>query len=158
MNDPRTEISDLKLERWIGKATAGLPPRPAPATLEGRVLAAISSTGISPVRAQGFAAWPGAVRWLVLAALTAIAAAVLIALGGAGPDRTDWLRTLAPRGWAALWEALRAAREAAGGASALLVRSIPGTWWSLAAAAFACWYAGVIGLGLTAYRLLRTRE
>jgi hypothetical protein len=158
MNDPRTDATDLNLERLIGKATAGLPPRPAPATLEGRVLAAISSAGISPVRSQGFAAWPGAVRWLVLAALTAIAAAVLIALGEAGPDGTAWVRTLAPRGWAALWEALRATWEAAGGALALLGRSIPGTWWYLAAAAFACWYAGVIGLGLTAYRLLRTRE
>lgn len=158
MNDPRTDATALKLERLIGKTTAGLPPRPAPATLEGRVLAAIAGAGISPVRAQGFAAWPVAVRWLVLAVLTAIAAAVLIALGGAGPDGTAWVRTFVPRGWTAIWEALRATWEAAGGALALVGRSIPGTWWYLAAVAFACWYAGVIGLGLTAYRLLRARE
>ena len=97
-------------------------------------------------------------RWSVLPALTVTAAAVLIVLSGAGPDGTAWVRTLVPRGWTALWEALRATSEASGGALALLGRSVPGTWWYLAAVAFACWYAGVIGLGLTAYRLLRTRE
>ncbi|MFM8336245.1 MAG: hypothetical protein ACKODK_11840 [Opitutaceae bacterium] len=158
MNDSRTDSTDVKLERLIGKATAGLPTRTAPASLEGRVLAAIASAGTSPVRAQGFAVWPVAVRWLVLSALTAIAAAVLIALSDAGPDGTAWVRTLVPRGGTALWEALRATWEASGGALALLGRSIPATWWYLAAAAFACWYAGVIGLGLTAYRLLRTRD
>ena len=158
MTDPRTDSTDVKLERMIGKATAGLPARPAPASLEGRVLATIASAGTSSVRAHGFAAWPVAVRWLVLAALTSLAASVLIALSGAGPDWTAWMRTLAPRGWTALWEALRATWEASGGALVLLGRSIPETWWYLAAVAFAGWYAGVIGLGLTAYRLLRTRD
>jgi hypothetical protein len=158
MNDPRFESSELKLERLITGVVAGLPPRPAPAAIERRVLAAIASAGTLPARAQGFAAWPVAMRWSVLPALTVTAAAVLIVLSGAGPDGTAWVRTLVPRGWTALWEALRATSEASGGALALLGRSVPGTWWYLAAVAFACWYAGVIGLGLTAYRLLRTRE
>ena len=158
MNDPRTESAELKLERLITGVVAGLPPRPAPAAIERRVLAAIASAGTLPARAQGFAAWPVAMRWSVLPALTVFSVALLIASGNAERDATDLVRALVPGGLTALWDALRATGEAAGGALALLGRSVPGSWWYGALAAFACWYAGVVGLGLTAYRLLRARD
>lgn len=146
------------MERLIALTVAGLPARPAPVTLEGRVLAAIAGGSPQLALAQGFAAWPAPVRWLVLPALTVFAAALLIALGGAGRHTADLVRAFVPGGWTALWDALRATMEAAGGVMAQLGRSVPGSWWYVALAAFACWYASVVGLGLTAYRLLRTRK
>ena len=158
MNDPRTESAELKLERLITGVVAGLPQRPAPAALERRVLAAIPDGDAHLGRAQGFAAWPMPARWLAMPALTVFSVALLIVSGNAERDATDLVRALVPGGLTALWEALRATWEATGGAVALLGRSVPGSWWYGALAAFACWYAGVVGLGLTAYRLLRTRE
>lgn len=158
MTDPRAESSELKLERLITGVATGLPSRPAPATLEGRVLAAMSALDARSVRAQGFAAWPTPARWLALPALTVFAVGLVTALGGARLESAGAVRALIPGGLTALWDALRATWEAAGGATALLVRSVPGTWWYGALAAFACWYAGVVGLSLTAYRLSRTRE
>ena len=73
MNDPRTESAELKLERLITGVVAGLPPRPAPAALERRVLAAIPDGDAHLGRAQGFAAWPMPARWLAMpAAIPAI--------------------------------------------------------------------------------------
>lgn len=158
MSDPRFESSELKLERLITGVVAGLPPRPAPAAIERRVLAAISEGDAHEMRTQGFAAWPMPARWLALPALTVFSVALLIASANAERDATDLVRALVPGGLTALWDALRATGEAAGGALALLGRSVPGSWWYGALAAFTCWYAGVVGLGLTAYRLLRARD
>jgi hypothetical protein len=158
MNKTVHETPEQKMERLIALTVAGLPARPAPVTLEGRVLAAIAEGNPHFARAQGFAAWPSPVRWLALPALTIFAAALLIALGGAGRDTAGLVRAFVPVGWTALWDALRATMEAAGGAMAQLWRSVPGSWWYVALAVFVCWYASVVGLGLTAYRLLRTRK
>ena len=157
MNDHRTESSELKLERLISGVVAGLPTRRAPLTLEGRVLAAISEGNTPLARVQGFASWPAPLRWLAFPALTAVAAGLMLMAGGAGRDTADLARALVPGGWTALWDALRATVEAAGGAMALLGSSLPGSWWYVALAVLACWYAGVVGLGFAAYRLLRTR-
>jgi hypothetical protein len=94
---------------------------------------------------------------LAFPALTAVAAGLMLMVGGAGRDTADLARALVPGGWTALWDALRATVEAAGGAMALLGSSLPGSWWYVALAVLACWYAGVVGLGFAAYRLLRTR-
>ena len=84
MNDHRTESSELKLERLISGVVAGLPTRRAPLTLEGRVLAAISEGNTPLARAQGFASWPAPLRWLAFPALTAVAAGLMLMVGGAG--------------------------------------------------------------------------
>ena len=136
-NPPETD----PLEQAVRRAVAGLPPRRAPSTLEVRVRAAIAAREAGVRETRGFAAWPAPVRWLALSFLVAVAAWVVAALGG------DAARGTLPAG-----------SQALAGAAAMLIRAVPASWWYAALLAFAVWYAGVVGLGLTAYRLLRARD
>lgn len=142
------------LEPAIRRLVAGLPPRPAPPTLEARVLAAIAAR---PWWSRGFASWPAPARWLGLPLLAGVAAAVLLGFGGgAGVELLP--RPELPALVATGRDVFHAVSPAVSGVAAMLTRSVPVSWGYAALLAFAVWYAGVVGLGLTAYRLLRTRD
>lgn len=157
MNPPPTPPANDPLESTIRRAVAGLPLRPAPATLESRVLAAIAAMESQPWWRRGLPAWPAPARWLGLPLLGGIAAAVLLVLGG-GAAAEILPRPELPAFMATAWDVCRAVSQALAGVVAMLTRSVPVSWWYAALFAFAVWYAGVVGLGLTAYRLLRTRD
>jgi hypothetical protein len=152
-NPPETD----PLEESIRRAVAGLPARRAPATLEGRVLAAIAARGAPAGEARGFAAWPAPARWLGLPILAGVAAGVVAVLGG--DSAAELLSKFGlPSFLGAGWDAFLFASRAVAAVAAMLTRAVPASWWYAALLAFAVWYAGVVGLGLTAYRLLRARE
>lgn len=156
MNQPPTPPVNDPLENAIRRVVAGLPPRPAPSTLEVRVLAAIAAREAQPSQVRGFAAWPAPARWLALPSLAGVAAAVLTAFNGDAAGLFSLIG--APSLPGAAWDALHAAVQAVAGAVAMLVRAVPASWWYAALIAFAVWYAGLVGIGLTAYRLLRARD
>jgi hypothetical protein len=94
---------------------------------------------------------------LTLPVLAGVAAGVVL-VTGSGPGGELLSRLGLSSDVRAAWEALCAGSQALTGVLAMLVRTVPSSWWYTAVLGCAVWYAGVVALGLTAYRLLRTRD
>jgi hypothetical protein len=130
-----------QLERVLGDAMRGLPARPAPHTLESRVLVELARRASQPWWRRSFGHWPAFARvgWMT-------ACGVLIGITLLGGSWTtpvsSWIRHAA------------AVTGMVGNLVASLVDAFPATWLlpGLAAAAFL--YAFLFGLGAAAYRLL----
>ncbi|MBI5382233.1 MAG: hypothetical protein HZA31_10070 [Opitutae bacterium] len=144
-----TPRDDQKLEQFIHQALRSVPPRPAPRSLETRVLAAIAARQALPWWRQSFARWPLPARAAFLAlALALVAAIAWLSLAGSELALPAIREMLAPLAH------LRVALEAVADIFALLFRSIPTLWLYSAAATVAALYAALFGLGATAYRTL----
>lgn len=140
-------------ERQLHATLKSLPDRRAPASLEGRVLAAIATREARPWWHKSYQHWPAAVR-IAFLVLSATLAAVLIAAGAmviAGVEPA----TAQPVAEALDWFAqLRAFGATASELTGRLFPSISSTWMYVALGAIGLLYATLIGLGATAYRLL----
>lgn len=148
------KLSPEELEQLIHRELRALPPRRAPRSLEGRVLAALEHRASLPWWHQSWSYWPAAVRAAFLAFATGISTAAVVAV------------TLFSRGASA--EALSAqvgqrlqifSQLYAAGAwvADLTVRSfgaIPSLWLYGALAAIVALYATFFGLGAVAYRTI----
>lgn len=145
------------LENFVHRTLRELPARPAPRTLELRVLAEIERRAALPWWRQSYAHWPVAARGAFLG-LSALAAAALIAglfLVVRQPEATLAIGALSQQlGGLRVLQSLGdvAAQTVAG-----VIRAIP-SWWLYGGLAFigAC-YATVIGVGAAAYRALSQR-
>ena len=77
-------MKDPDLENFIHQTLRSLPDRPAPRSLESRVLAAIEARAALPWWKQSFAQWPVAARFVWLYGIIAVVAgsyAMLFSLG-----------------------------------------------------------------------------
>lgn len=142
------------LEQQIHQTLRTLPPRRAPASLEGRVLAAIAQREARPWWQKQFAHWPVGVRlgFLVLATAVAVGAVGLSipAASGVGLEALSsrvqpLIDTLA---------SLRVALTAVGEVAGALLPDLSTPWLYAIGAAFVALYLTLFGLGATAYRLL----
>ena len=136
-----------KLEHLITRALRDQPPRRAPDTLAGRVLAQVELRATSPWR-RGFAHWPIAARLAFLAASAGfVKAGLVIAAWLTDPlDPTTRVVDLPPQ---LTWiQALLVV-------TATLFRSVPSLWLHAGIAVLAITYAALFGIGATAYRTLR---
>ena len=145
------------LENIIDRAFRDFPERPAPRTLEMRVLAEIERRAALPWWRQSYAHWPVAARGAFLA-LCALAAAALIAgllFLVRQPEATLITGAITRRVSGLL--VLRSLAEAASQTINGVIRAIP-SWWLFGGLALigAC-YATVIGVGAAAYRALSRR-
>jgi hypothetical protein len=144
--------SELALERLIDRTLRQLPSRPAPPTLEARVLRELARRAALPWWRQSFAYWPSAAR--------AVFASTCIALGGIA---------LAAGGWAAgEVNALHASSAlsapsarplltllgALGDLAVSLAHVVPAQWLYDGIAASVALYAALFGLAIAAYRTL----
>ncbi|HVW21991.1 MAG TPA: hypothetical protein VHC86_12325 [Opitutaceae bacterium] len=131
------------MEDFTRRNLRGLPPRPAPAALEGRVRARIEA---APRRRSALR--PAAVVLSVAAAAAFVAVPALVARHGGAGSVFDLLagRFSAVAVLQALWTGLSEAVQGT-------CESLPRAWcaWGLAAVALA--YAALAGLGTAAYRL-----
>jgi len=130
-----------RLEQLLGDTMRGLPARPAPRTLESRVLGELARRVSQPWWRRSFGHWPAFARvgWV-----TACGALIGITLLG-GPWTAvmgSWIRQAA------------AMTGTVGNLGASLVDAIPATWLLPGLAAAAVLYAFLFGLGAAAYRLL----
>jgi hypothetical protein len=139
-----------RLERLLRDTMRGLPARPAPHTLESRVLGELASRAAQPWWRRSFGHWPAVARvgWAtVCGALIGITllegpwTSALGSLQGAG-SMGSWI-----------WHAAAMAGTVANLCTSL-AGVIPATWLSLGLAAAALLYAFLFGLGAAAYRLL----
>ncbi len=149
MNSDLTE-ADERLEAAIDAALRELPLRPAPPSLELRVLEELSRRAALPWWRHSFAGWPGFAR--VGFVLMCIVLVGLALLGGVWVMHN--LGSPALGALSAPWARNLAALVGVAGELAALVRIVPPDWVYEGLAASVALYAALFGLGVAAYRTL----
>jgi len=140
---------DQRLEQFLDQTLLNLPDRPAPHSLEMRVLNQIAARQSLPWWRKSFSDWPFVVRTAFLA-LSVVIAASTILLGYLDTTelRTFFSEAILP---------LKRAHEVFAtltGAGMAVCRSIPALWFYGVIAFLAAMYAALFGIGATAYRAL----
>jgi hypothetical protein len=147
-------MKDPNLESFIHRTLRSLPDRPAPRSLEARVLAAIEARSSLPWWKQSFAQWPIAARCIFLlfsAGLIKLAVmATVWAVGGfqASEFAHAFSTTIS---W---FEAIRGAVRGTAESFSILFRNIPRLWLYCGLLVIGGAYAMLFSLGATAYRAL----
>ena len=139
-----------RLERLLADTMRDIPARPAPHTLESRVLGELARRASRPWWRRSFGHWPAFARVGWVAACGALIGITLL-----GGPWTTAMGSLQGAGAMGSWMRQAAAiTGTVGNLGASLLDAVPGTWllWGLAAAALL--YAFLFGLGAAAYRLL----
>ena len=148
------KMTPEELEKFIHRELRGLPARPAPSTLEARVLAAIEHRAGIAWYHKSWTYWPPIVRALFLVVITVIAGVAIWAfylftqgapLTQASQEISSGFEVLSRLYGAALWTG-RFVGE--------LFNGIPSLWLYGGLAAIFTLYATFLGLGATAYRFL----
>ncbi len=146
--------SHEKLERFIQQTVRGLPARPAPPSLERRVLAEIARRAALPWWRKSFTHWPvaaraaflvvcvGIVKLFIMATVWAMAGFDPVQYAEAFAARIDWVETAVAR-----LTAVTSFFE-------IVFRNIPPLWLYGGLAFFASMYLALFGLGAAAYRTL----
>lgn len=147
-------MKDPELENFIHQTLRSLPNRPAPRSLEERVLAAIDARASLPWWKQSFGQWPMAARAvfiLLSAGLVKLALmATVWALGGF--QASAFASTVSAQfSWI---DAILGAVRGTGESFSILLRNIPSIWLYGIIAVVAGSYATLFSLGATAYRAL----
>jgi hypothetical protein len=150
-----SESNDLRLERALNQALAGLPPRRAPGTLESRVLDELARRAALPWYRVAFAQWPAAARVaFVLICGGLIAATILGGVSAIVETRSlSEVSALVLR-WMQPFLALIAS---VGGLGTLLLRVIPPLWLYGGLVFGILMYLALFGLGAAAYHTLYRR-
>ena len=150
---PSPENQD-HLERAIHRTLRALPARPAPTSLEHRVLAEIARRVALPWWRKSFAHWPvparagfsvlivGAVKFALMAAVWVMAGFDVAQFREAFATQLTWM------------ESGVAVVRAIADFFAILGRNVPTLWIYGGLALFATLYAALFGLGAAAYKAL----
>jgi hypothetical protein len=147
MND-----SPDRLEKFIHQALRSLPDRPAPQSLEARVLATIAARKSQPWWKQSFTQWPLAARAVFLLLSGSLVALLVLGWMNAGIERPDLASTFAKQ--VAFFETLRQSARALAELCMAGLRNIPAIWLYGGLGCLAALYATVFGIGAAAYRTL----
>lgn len=143
-----------QLERLVNRATADLPPRPAPRSLESRVRAELERRAALPWWRKSFGYWPVgaqvALGLLCLAAATSVLKVVMWTIAGLPFTALKGMVATGQHGA----EIAIGAVKAIGEAGASIVSAIPPLWLYGGAAIIAALYVALFGLGAAAYRTL----
>ena len=147
-------MKDPDLENFIHQTLRSLPNRPAPRSLESRVLAAIEARVSLPWWKQSFTQWPVAARFLfVLLSAGLVKLALMASVWAMGGFQASEITNMfsAQLSWL---EAIIGAVRGTGESFAILLRNIPSIWLYGIIAVVAGFYAMLFSLGATAYRAL----
>ena len=143
-----------KLETFVRRAVADLPPRPAPRSLETRVLAELERRAALPWWRQSFSHWPVAARAVFLLCSLGVVKMAFMATVWimAGFDPAQYRAAFAPQ--FATLDAISTVFQALGDFVALVARNIPLLWLYGGIAFLGTLYFAFFGLGAAAYRAL----
>jgi hypothetical protein len=143
---------DEKADQAVTRLVRNLPLRPAPATLESRVVQQLERDRTIAWWRRGFTHWPAAARIVFVGACMAIMGVPLL--------DTRWSTLSAGVLQRAFSVALSWAHPAAGAIAsassvgAWIEHSLSSSWFYALAAIAALLYATLVGLGVAAYRAL----
>lgn len=149
---------EQRLERALQETLRNLPPRPAPASLEDRVLAEIARRAALPWWRKSYAHWPVAARAAFLLVSGGVAKLVLMVVAWAQADFQSAAFT------SAFGPLILRVREAIDLADSLVdfcwaaIQSIPPLWLYGGLGAIALMYVMLFGVGAFAYRTLYARR
>lgn len=152
----KTPDENPNLERLIHRTLRELPPRPAPRSLEQRVLAEIARRAALPWWRKSFAHWPVPARALLLVACAGTAKLALMAgvWVMAGFDPAQYREAFATQfGW---MQTALAVGHALFGWVDVVARNLPPLWLYGGLAFAAAMYAALFGLGAAAYKAIRS--
>lgn len=143
------------LEALVSQALRDLPPQPAPASLEARVLQAVARRQALPWWRKSFLHWPRPVQLLFLTLMSALAGAVLIlSLRILGTSMAEAWSVPALADSVLAWLAsLRQTTHALWSVSTEMLPISP-VWIYVLAGAGAALYLILFAVGATAYRAL----
>ncbi len=147
-----------KLERLVREATAGLPARRAPRSLEQRVLMELERRAARPWWRKSFLHWPMPARvgFLVSSVVVAQMLFMLGMWGTAGFEMAHLRDVFMQQfGW---MERGLTVFHAVRGFADILARNIPAAWFYGALAFFAMLYLTLFGLGAAAYKALHVQR
>ena len=148
------KMTPEELEKFIHRELRGLPMRPAPSTLEGRVLAALEHRATVAWYHKSWTHWPAAVRGLFLVVATGVAGSAVATFylfahgaqpGLAWQEFSSRFEVLFRLYAAAVWTVNFAGQ---------MIGSIPPLWLYGGLAAVASLYVTFFGLGAATYRVL----
>jgi hypothetical protein len=149
-----TIMKDSNLENFIHQTLRSLPDRPAPRSLESRVLAAIEARASLPWWKQSFAQWPVAARCVfVLLSAGLVKLALMATVWAMGGFQASEIASTVSTQFSWI-EAIRGAIRGTGESFTILLRNIPSFWIYGVLAVVAGLYATLFSLGATAYRAL----
>jgi hypothetical protein len=147
-------MKDPNLEDFIHRSLRSLPDRPAPRSLESRVLAAIEARASMPWWRKSFAQWPMAARVaFVLLSAGLVKLALMATVWATGGFQASEFATAFSTQFSWL-EAISGAVRGTIESFSILFRNIPPVWLYGSIAVIAGVYASLFSLGATAYRAL----
>lgn len=152
---PQNESREQKLERMIHRTLRELPARPAPRSLETRVMAEIARRAALPWWRKSFTHWPLTARALFAVACLGLVKVAL--MGGvwvmAGFDPAQFREAFAQQfSW---MQSGLVVVEAITGFFEIIGRNIPSLWLYGGLAVIATLYVTLFGLGAAAYKALQ---
>lgn len=142
--------NEERLARLLERSLRNLPPRPAPRSLEARVLGELERRAALPWWRRGFTAWPMFVRGAFVA-LSASLVWLSILAGARTPQAMRSLDASAARpvSWA---REAATFTQALGDLGSALSHAIPSAWLIGGLAVSGMLYAALFGLGIAGYR------
>ena len=148
------KMTPEELGKFIHEQLRGLPGRPAPRSLESRVLAAIAERATIPWYHKSWHYWPAAIRSAFLVLATGAMAAVVAAFyfGSAGVDPHAVLAQAGER--LGLFTQIYHVASWMAAFATQVFGSIPSLWLYGGLAMIGLLYAAFFGLGAAAYRTL----
>ena len=148
------KMTPEEVEKFIHRELRGLPVRPAPSTLEARVMAALEHRAAIAWYHKSWSYWPATVRALFLVVATGVAGAAIAAfylflqgaqLGLAWQEFSGRFQVLSLLYGAAVWTVNFLGQ---------MIGSIPSLWVYVGLATVTSLYVTFIGLGAATYRVL----
>lgn len=152
MNKPQQDAE--RLERQVHAALRSLPPLPAPATLESRVLRELARREARPWWRMGFGRWPPVARFLFVPLSAGFIKLAFLSVGAFGSivasaQRTTSLGTVENR-----WQMLSNLFQTLRTAGALVMQNVPQVWIYGLLGVGLLLYVSLFGIGAAAFRSL----
>ena len=131
-----------------------LPPLPAPATLESRVLRELARREALPWWRQGFARWPLPARLLFVPLSAGCMKLAFLGIAALGSMLNAAQQTAVVSSVQSRWQALSEIAQSLQSLGTLVVRDVPQLWIYGAAGLALLLYVALFGIGAVAFRSL----
>ena len=150
----KTRLDGDRLEKLVHVALRQLPPLPAPATLESRVLRELARREALPWWRQGFARWPLPARLLFVPLSAGCMKLAFLGIAAFGSVLNAAQQTTVVSSMQNRWQALSGVAQSLQSLGALVVRDVPQLWVYAAMGLALFLYAALFGIGAVAFRSL----
>lgn len=143
-----------RLEKLVHAALRQLPPLPAPATLESRVLRELARREALPWWRQGFGRWPLPARLLFVPLSAGCMKLAFLGIAALGSMLNAAQQTAVVSSVQSRWQALSEIAQSLQSLGTLVVRDVPQLWIYGAAGLALLLYVALFGIGAVAFRSL----